>query len=559
MEPPWPISDPIAPVCCPPFDEMYGFRAIDASIPPSRHYRTCWVGFRDATNISGGDEAFWGLLCGWGCNAHCSDTALTSMIDWDDGRRWIQPIPSQGVHARDGHGMRHDLRSSEHHIVPDRMQYIRGTCFKNDGEECFGTDVCGCWGENKAVNRAPRIGGVCEDGTPIYGEMSDHRTDEFFYSGYGWPPTTTEGRHIVQGDQSAYCRKFQDGRDEGPPSVNKPNRIRVNAPKLGGLVNKAEYLLGPICLSSSTCNQNLLLHCVGPVSSGSRCQTSAEIEWTRYWYNEDDDSRHRFDALQVVSNTARIESAPELLGDVDTGSIAFKNVILDFLRASLPFNRLISTSIEPNPNTSVGQFVKVFDGGETGIEIPGLLSNSHLMKSRCPVTVNVRLREAVMRCDLVFTRVANRTFPDITSFVEIQARLHIAAWITITASISDCVMSQSWRLDDDPLREQVLTIDEDGHSVVPDIDTIVYRDSQSRVVRPGPLIEWRGFLGGHSNPTARDQRWTVQALSPIPICAQMAANLSALRIPGWPVVVDSSPENPNQLYAGSVVVGALPA
>lgn len=563
MEPPWPDPNPTAPVCCPPFSVMYDFRAIDANVPGLFGYRTCFVGIPDATvGLPGGDEAFWGRLCGFGCN-HCDDKSLTAMVDWEGGTRWLEPIPDSTLHNRDARGMLHDLRSDEYHLVPERMSYTRGTCWKNSGVECFGTDVCGCWGGNISSNRYDPILGTCEDGTSIWEEMHDFQTDEFFYIGDQWPPQTHVSRRGIQGPRSAYCRKFQDGRVEEPSPINESTRVQTQAPWLGGLPGKAEHLLGSMFLSASACNRNLLQHCVGPVVSNSICDTSAGNTWTRFWYNEDDVSRHRFDKLRIVSNDARIEDAPELMGDTDLASIAFKNAVLEFAKAhdfgDMTFGELDSTATDPTPSNAVGQFVKTFNADGNGPVIPGLLPNSHLAQSGCPVTVVVTVEHAIMRCDLVFTRVGPRTFPEPDTFVETHGRFHIIVWLKIEASVEGCVMQQMWRSEGDPLREQSITIGADGYTVEPNIDTIVYRDAENRVVRPGPLVEWRGLLGGNSRPTSRSQRWHIRETHlGGPICTQMADKTTALVVPAWPTLIDSLPGSPNQLYAGSVTVGALP-
>ncbi len=571
LEPPFPEPDG-SPVCCPPFSDRYAFRAIDANEPGFRGYRTCYVGIPDATTgFQPPDELFWGLDCGVGC-IHCSDVGLVNQIDWLDGRRWLAIIEETlPIRNRDARGILHDLRSNEYHPIVESMFYTRGTCWKNptvdegvirdNGIECFGTDVCSCWGEN--IFSSSSDGGQCRGNTFAGNPMNGFRTDDFFYMGHRWP-IVVSAQVTAQFMNSMYCRKFQDGRFIGPPTENRSRGVQIVVQRLGGIPGKSEHMLVPVFLSTSACNRNLLQHCAGPIATGTDCLTSAEHSFQRFWYAEGpegDVTRHRFDKLRIIFNTAQLTETGEPVHD---SSIAFKNAVLQFVANhnfdGIRFNELDSTSIDP-PGANVGEYVKEYDAGESdGPIIEGLLPNSRFMRSKCPIAVTVRVQQVFMRCDLIINRVGQREFPIPFTWGEAHARFQVMIWLSIKAT-GDSVLRQSWRAEEDPLREQSITID--NNVVVPDIDTISYRNAEDRVVRPGPLVEWRGMLGGNSRPSSVAQRFNFRREDlGGSICNQIAnqgyiTGTEFLEVPGWPALVDTNPAEPNRLYSGSMLIGAL--
>lgn len=552
------------PVCCPPFTTFWPGR--EFSPTDTLHRRTCFVGFREFGG-SDSEEQREGRWCGYGC-LHCDDTKLDQQFDQLDGKRWLAPVDApQGRNAR---GVFQDALSHDNIPVRDYTEFRRGNCWKNaaagaiSGVECFGTDICSCVFEN-STTRIAASDGRCSDGTIVGDPLQAFLPDEFFYTGYKFPPATAPPNWIDA--NGLYCRRFQDARLPG----GWDSTVSLGVERLAtGFFT--ESVLMPVFAGDSACERDWFVDCTQRVvtSPSSVCGTSAAQQWIdppQDYYEPNQQIREQFDPLVIQSNTAHIRNSTDAMGDRDDATIDFKNKVLEFIKTQgfpvgvfdLRFNEL-----DYQWEQHIGLYHRNwFETSGTPLEIPNIFGVCHLAKTGCPVEVHAHIAVASFLVRLMFHKAVQHNADGTSDQLAIPyAVAHILGELRYQAVLPEpCTMLQSWRAPDDPLHEQEITLAADGRGnmIVPQpegIDWIVFKDPEGRSFHPTPMVEWRGRLGGWTRPTAFGQRHGV--LAGVQSCQRLMDNMSGTRIPGIPDSVDSVPDDRAQIYGGEVTIGFGP-
>lgn len=549
------------PVCCPPFDELFEFTRTDTA----SRFPGCWTGIIN-TGGSQPNEIRDGHTCGMGCQGSaqdetsCDDAALERIADSLDGKRWLRLDPS--ALNLDAYGRFHDLRSEDefnYHPVPRETNYLRGTCWYNDGRECFGPDVCGCWAKG---TRFPE-NGLCQPGGKREGESLEQIfPDTSFRLGYRWPPDHRPGNSNVTSQEDFYCRKFADTR-----IGQAVTRTTLTAAAFGGLPGIVEPNLSPIGASFSVCSPNVLVFLAAniakPAVSGA-AEGEASCEKSLWYIRPPGQtpgrhynlafSRNRFDELRL-SNFSPNDDRPRInVCDAGTplqqATAEIKNRVLDAVLGQqfgdVRFDRLDHQQI-PDGNRSLGYYLRAFEA-EPGVEIPGVYGQCRLAKSGCPVTCRLNIVEIHVSAYVVLLYLRRTMQTPLLRHVEPHIRFLIAIRTETTATLEggECFLD-AW----DGSRRR-LTLD--GLSVTPPVDEIEFRDTQGRIVMPPSIVEWRGFLGEHSVPKAqRDFRRVVDLR--LSVSSEVASRMQGIDVPGWPMLAESRPDAPEGIYRGKVVVG----
>ena len=465
-------------VCCPPLFDGPG----EASGTPGNNPE-CWVGLPGSTS-SGLGELREILGCDTGC-IPCRDepSLLMDMADSLHGSRWLAPN-DRVIGSRDARGLLHDLRSGEGHLVPTAIVYRRGTCWSNDGRECFDHNVCTCWGVNE-VSSSPPVGSVlCDDGTAVGGELKGLFADRFFYVGNRWP-FRNAGQTVV-GGQGVYCRKFPDSLDRLSP--DRDHLVAASAPALFGVPD-------PIFLHTGgpddeirrpACSTNYFVPCTafnqGGVCPGafSNVQPGPDPQPPPVYYNDGGTSRRRFDRLRILKNTAQLRDDSPLFPLADKSQIAARNRILDLVAGSgfgvdgglcqpggtdprcIDFQQL-DYQLPALGNSAVGSYWRVWSARHLPIEdrpeVPGVFGVCELEQSGCLVDCTLRVDFILFQVQLYAHRLQDDANINRPKFVDPHARARILVECSVEASFRNsdapCVLSRPWRDVLDP-----------GHTVV---------------------------------------------------------------------------------------------
>lgn len=540
------------PVCCPPFSVEYGFEPTDTN---GRH-PGCWIGIVSEGQSEDG-EIREGRWCGWGCagsagdDANCDDTLLTHMGNSLDGRRWLAPVEDSLVSSgRDARGIYHDLRSNEYRAMPPAAtHWYRGTCWYNDGRECFGPDVCACWAKGDRV--VPPGEAHCQpDEIPIGQPLHCILPDSVYRSGYSWPPSA----YVPGGSNSLlmgsyYCRRFTDSR----AGDDHRSRVTLGTSYVGDTRGVIEGILPPIGANMTQCHPNILIYCAAncehpPVD----CETSIwYIRGSDGYYNLDQ-SRQRFNELWLHYDDPRIgidEDATEL----QQASADIKNRVLEAITMrnfdDIRFDRLDHQQLIYG-NAGLGYYERRWEGR---YELTDAYGACRLAQSGCPVECRLFITRIVVLAHVVLEHLRPTMLDAETRQYEPHVRFLIFAELETEARLNGSCSLTRWD-------GQVIPLSLDGLIVQPPgTDWIVFRDSRNRMLKPPPSVEWRGFLGGHSRPySSWYYRGYCDPAGVTDVCEQVVEMFQDVPIYGWPVRVDQDQDHPWGIYRGSVTIGLRP-
>lgn len=520
------------------------------------HFPECFVGMPGTTD-AGISIALRDLIgCDSGCMS-CDDRPENMAMAGDGilGTRWLRPDEANLGH-RDAFGMVHDLKSNEPHLVPKSIRYIRGTCWSNDGLECFGTMVCRC-GDAKD-------GDSCEGvprGTPQPGLFSD----KYLYLGNRWPLRSSGLGTTAEGQQ--YCRQYRD-------TLNRnDHQILASAGVIEGLMEPVFIRsLAPAWdpdgpFGEGSCADNMLIACTGFVS-GSDCPGSfinpppdAPFGWQPPLHWNSDESRARFDEIRIRSFSGSLR-LPDTPTHTAVALIEARNAILAHTAGirvwDVRFDRLDHQANVFGSNGTLGQFWRFAAPDNTDPTtwpvIPGIFGPCKLRRSRLPVACELRLKTIRMTLSLVAYRYGDADgFP----WCEPHARVKIKIECAVTAQIEGFpVVVRDWYPEGDARRETEVELQNVGD--LPRIspagfDTIVFADSSGRPMPPPILTEWFGHLGyTGGTPNAPDQRFAVDTAPINTACHSLANGLESFTVPAMDTAVTEQGE---AVYDGAIVFG----
>lgn len=536
------------PVCCPPFTEVYGFNAVDTF---GKH-PGCFVGlWSNGQSVIG--EAREGRWCGLGCSgsagdvAACDDSRLGVYADATDGRRFLRPNMARPPN-RDARGLHHDVVSQDYHPVPAVTNWQRGTCWWNDGRECFvDTDVCACWARGDFV---PNETGMCWPGAHAVGEALSHiLPDTMVRIGHEWAPDFAPGNTNEITGQAFYCRKFADTR----LGSERTSLVTLAAPSFGRVHELAEGMLAPAGLSFSSCVGNILVRCSATIErppGDHPCLTS--IWYTRGpgWYNEHG-SRDRFAELCLdFSDPPRVELCPEATPQA-TALANLKNSVLDTIATESfdgrRFDR-IDHELNLRGNVAMGRYERTWSD-PAGVLVPNVFGPCRLAKAGCPVEATLHLTFVGVFAFVHLFYLRTGMGASSLRWVEPYIKLLIVAGLETRVALPDECALETWDGRSIPLALNGLNVQPEG------LDWIEFMDREGRSMQQPPLVvEWRGSIDGHSRPRSMDFRRRLDLQTEPVLCDAVADLIQHVPVTGLPSAADSQPDSPNTLYGGQVKV-----
>jgi len=237
-------------------------------------------------------------------------------------------------------------------------------------------------------------------------------------------------------------------------------------------------------------------------------------------------------------------------------------------------------------NADLGFWDRTWDGpaliASGAIGTPSLfpvvstLPNCRLRNSGCKVSVELFIVRARMTLHIIAHNVGNtnpenlcsHAYHELWPSVRVELRIELGARASFVDA-ADSVLRRAWSDEGDVDLALINPEDGDGFPTVsPAVDTIsyVHPDDGTSFVPPRVVV-WNGCLSEFSVPKWRNV-WNqefpcvaaagppwLRAVTPNQLGICVARSLNGIRIPGWPSQVASSPEDPHQVFAGSVDLG----
>jgi hypothetical protein len=501
---------------------------------------------------------------GEGCNIGCDPCPdlpgeLLDQAVRVHGKRWLKPDMER--QARDAHGLIHDIRSGEPHLVPPVWGGLRSPCWKNDGTECHQYDVCECHPGESDVEVPDSEPPRCELGEFAGELLLGMFPDCTAFTGYRWVSASAAGSWMD-------CR-----------NVDEHGNIRTTL--VAGLLHQSMFHRFGDSSSRTRrkgyhCDTNAMTECVASVIDGGCEMGYFNVHDPPPDYYHDDPCRQVFNFCEIIGNTAGIQG---------TGAVvAAKNAVLDVIRNSdvtYPDGRNLR-QMTYFGMVSNGQldYWAVAAGMAEGIScedasLPVAMTfpNSYLKNARCPVHAELVVVTAEIAMSLVPYKADVSSGPTDFEYqrqVYPHARVQITGRCGVRATLpsGECILMRPWIPAGEPGHMVTLSIvnptpgDGLGCIALPSVvdpegnvvDEIIYVDAEGRKLQPPLYTEWWGFLGAFSDPPTADV-WTDADSCPgvggmTAYCLRLADALTPLTIPSWPYMIDSMPNNPNQVYEG---------
>jgi len=587
----------------------------DVCNPPNttEGHEECWVGMTDADDFGQLDGQDCGNGCAH-CpdfpfevqSQGIAHTSWESSSDWvslqlhtglTGGWRFLAPLMDgvqQPVTAKNTWS---DLRSGQPLLCRPGALLTLGCCYDgNQGRECTGQDLdmCSCWKGNPTV-----IGGsppfVCPDGTPYGHPTGGFYGNAFFYTGWGWPTLvqfSNLGFSIHPGQNTtSYCRKFT-------PFHPCPQTVAGIPLVLGS----AESLMPVFYRQDQGCAFNWL----APFMAGAAAPSPGGC--LNGYASADGDENNNVGApyldapCTLVVKDVRPVSDPDNpvgfpvdspnfpLTDIRTNEI--RNLVMSkvfsetFPHSEFPngitFDQLtqevFDTTAPVADNTGISHFRRHYDG--TGENPEDLIEVVRLPHCR------TRFGDCQIDASLVITRVSftawivlGHTARDPVGAFSLDdlggdqyatpfASIHIKVTCGIRINSIDGTKQivRAWLEDDDPNKITPVDIIESENLdewpiATPERNRIIYAELEGELdadVESCRIVEWRGQLGFTSKPTAQSQRANLSNPEPEggssneAFAAVIAQRTDGFEVPALPSLLDSAPENPNQLWSGSL-------
>lgn len=555
-------------ICC--FPDVFG----PPDWPPvdTWHRDRCFVGF--GTEFEYGQYDMVG--CGLGC-AQCPDWPddLVKAGDTSEGQRWLAPHPR--MPARDAYGYLHDLQAGQIWPVPQTVNYLRGTCLDNFGLECFGSNVCYCYGDNQEADTTPvQVGdqSQCPFGVDVLDPVVGLYPDQFASIGMGWRLDPVVGFSTITRDQQ-YCRMFQDSLN-GAPNHHIHAAAEIYDGMLLPVFIRTVLHDGPH--KRGHCTSNALIVCTARVEQGPyECNG---FGWGHYFgdewieppdYYNSDESRQRYAEIRLLSNSIGLATEGETIQAADKPTLEARNTVLELVRQN-PFvnpsmDRLDSEHVQAGNNAYLNNWSRewVAPSWEDSPIVEGMLDRCYMLYAGNPVDVQVRVSRVRYAMNLVMQHMIDMPSTSHESHrVVPHARVRVVVHLRWRAiCFGACRLIQRWLPEDHPdyiidLAIRNPSTDNELPRVEPDVDTIIYQDVAGNVIRPFASVEWWGFLGRHSMPNIFHVDRPVDATTTPTYCTQVADALTDLEIPAWPYRAQSMPEDPASMYTGRLRVSFAP-
>jgi hypothetical protein len=553
--------------------------------PPTNQRNQCWVGMSNVDDF--------GLLprpAGQACDTGCvscrdlPDEIGTSLAPID-GTRWLKPDRERLCIDATGH--RRPLIASQLFLIPRAPQYfLAAPCFDNLGTECFGGNVCACFGSRSGAKNIGPAGQPPDETRciPTAGNRWLARgffPSEFYYYGMEWPVRTSG----FGGDATAlglYCRKFEL---QDPITGQQDGNLLV-AMEGGEMLSPAwlrDMYRGPF--PGHRCATNTMILCVSGVPD-SDCSQAYANGWqysdppgTRPDYYNSAASRLGF-ARIAVSGTPYfrdLDNQFDGLSDKDKAAVAVKNEVL---RAVTSLDLPTSTGSVRLDQLDhdfgyVPQATRPLNTWTRTWEPVSLPSDVFPVVSTFPIIGRFENapENQTVDCDLVITKAEHRlwlmpvnieqaNFSGTDSLaIEYHARYYMRAWVTVRHNLDSqfWTLRQPWLPDDHPDRVVEITAvyaDRLQPPTInrPDLTRLEYFTPDGVPVTVPEIVEWRGYLGqvGADGDRSRDHRFLYGGGGTSQVIYATRQGAKNLDIKGWPMAWGSFPDDPAQIHGGGI-------
>jgi hypothetical protein len=496
----------------------------------------CWVGLHQ--NLNFGDLELYG--CDEGCGACPDYPDELQSHNWshESGSRFMRPMPG----VRDARGLVHDLISGEAH--PFNLNpglYEKGACYgqantriifpQQFGTECFGASPCQCFDFTSPIPS----GEPASCGGMGVGEVM-HKGETFFPDAFTFVGTTWHNEFLN-------CRNFRE-------FGTIPVPVGPNLSPAGLMTNtvRSSSIKGP-----GNCSTNAYVMCLAEVKSTSSClgEYAADPVFggnppTHYMSNTA--CRTMLEHLQVQSNTMRLASGGAF-PFVKTPELDLKNKILDYMKVKefVVFgnpNRIRFAELDINLSQAASaraHYFKELNGfRDCSLSISpqpaGWVENftNWTLSDGTPIPqVDCRVHFARMDVASIAEKFVGQDGMELEYHIRVKFEIEVK-YVVVDAGTSGVVNNEDCML----------------LPVAPTGKRIIYRDQLGRRLRPPRRVIWRGYLGrlGQGGTPRQPALFGATQQS----CRSIAENIGNLEVPGWPVLKDSWPDEPAQLYQGGI-------
>jgi hypothetical protein len=496
--------------------------------------------------------------CGHG-TVGCCDIGCCPCLDVDEhglqvmdmavsdlGHRWIRP--KVGGTNRDARGEISNVASGIPHRVPRFIRYEVAPCWTNFGTEDFEGDACRCHQERWERGTSPTQESWpdCKDGTPVGELLSGEFPSCVAYMGHDW----------VQGPAAALINCRGDT-ERGVQDID----LRATPLSLPLFVRLPWAIQDP---QQPMCTSNLMVACAG-IRPDSDCRLTGDPIGTQYWTTLDELDQPIADGCRQIWNEVQVDTATSPPRLKTNGLFLHKPAVVASKNAVL---QAVCERTFPNPE-GVGPGVRFdrLDYQASGLseasndkldfwsrsyywdELPceELLAaqtfpNSLFLYSRVPANAELVILHARFELSLIPHRVCHKTSP--SDECEMQtwpfARIRILAECEVRGRLPNgtCTLS-------------TVSPPPGEHGPI-----IIY-DENGDYFNPPRRAQWWGMLGYFSHPrTENIARHAVSTAAIRETCLALADDMTdpPIVVPAWPYLAESHPEDPNQLYTGSVAI-----
>lgn len=556
--------------------------------PATQGHQDCWVGMSTTD-----DQGIGGVPRGQGCEVGCVSCAdLPAELDSSrapiDGTRWLHPHPT--MIAIDATGVKRPLRADKINLIPRfPSHYLAGQCFDNERSECFGNSVCACFGTRSG---AKNIGGA--DEVPTIDRCIPTARDrwyargffpaQFLYYGMDFPPRAIGFEGSVAA--GLFCRSFKVQNLDGTPKDED-----VHVAMEGGEMFSPAYLRDMYRepLPNSQCVVNTMVRAVSAVAP-SNCSDAFANAWefsvppgTPPVFYNNSATRTRFARIRISgdphfrdvdnrfeglspSDTARIRAKTEAVTTALTREFPTRNGTVRFDQVDHEFR------YRPGDTSPLNTWSRSWSAADEGVPAESLP-----VVASFPIVGRWKNLSATgdLPADLVITGIRSRLWlmplnvhdsrrVPIRPMIEYHARYRIAIDLATRVNLtgSSSYLRQPWLPDDHPDRETVVNIDY-GNRIEP--PTISRRDlglklvfsAQGVPVDVPTRVEWLGYLGQVSTPTAAETRFSYGGMGMV---EATLAGARGLKIPGWPFAHGTTRTDPKtkrdtaQIHGGNLTI-----
>jgi len=567
------------------------FPWLAADDPATDGHQDCWVGM-STTDDFGQHIGFphRGQACEVGCRS-CPDLPdeLSTSRAAVDGLRWLYPHPQ--LQSIDATGTKAALRASHVNLIPRfATKYLMGQCFDNDGVECFHDSVCGCFGE-RSGNR--NIGNEGEPPTidrciPTAGNRWYARgffPNQFTYLGMDHPLQVTGFGLSVAGGM--FCRPFvKQNRDGTVGDEDLIVSLEGGDMYSPAFVRDAHRFVDAV----NTCTVNAMVVAVGAVPD-STCSDAYRNAWEfsipqgvkPEFYNGSSSSRNSFRLIRISGdphfrdiNNKFDGLTPRDLAHVKAKTAAVKAVFDSTFPdggTGIRFDQVTHThGGSPQEFGPLNAWERTWKAADYDISPEGLpVVETFPITGRWPNLPNSTTQDG----KLVITEVESRLwlmplsaydsrYSPPRPFIEYHARYRLRIKLGILTELSGegVTLDQPWLPDDHPDRHiDDLFIDYRPPLSEPTLSRTdlglkhVWKDGNGVPVELPTNVEWLGYLGQVSQPTAESTRHEHGGN----VITAIRDGARGLKIHGWPFAHgttkgDSGKKDTAQIHGGSIEI-----